>query len=91
MTDNAPKLTLKVIAQRIHAHLKRIENDPKLNPYDKPHGIRPYYMAGAHAAGSRVAVRYVCYQGTTNLTRDEAIRYLAFLDAGNVGKRFHQR
>lgn len=81
-------MKLKEIASRINAHLKRIEADPKLNPYDRPGGCRPYYMAGAWAAGRWVGVKYVSYQGFRNLSKADAERYLDWLDAGNVGRHY---
>lgn len=79
------KLTVKEIAARIAAHLRRFEHDPKINVECQP-GLHCYYMAGAYACGNgRVGVRYVAYQGSTVLTRDDAIVYLVWLDAGNVG------
>lgn len=89
-------IALKVIAERIASHLARFENDPKINAgwrMDKttgrrvpdPSGVRNYYHAGAHAAGRYVMVTYVSYQGSTALSKEQALKYLAWLDAGNVG------
>lgn len=79
--------TTKEIADAIHLHLRRFERDPKINPIDPKYKTRPYYMAGAGATGNgRVWVRYVAYQLTSYLTRADAARYLAWLDAGNVGR-----
>lgn len=80
-------LTLTEIAARIHAHLKRFEADPKINVRDE-HQTQPYYYAGASRAGNRVAISYVSYQHTWKITRGEALAYLEWLDAGNVGKHF---
>ncbi len=84
------KLKLGEIAKRILAHLQRFEADAKINkPVD--HGgmrLKPYYCVNAYHAGSRIAIQYVSYQGSTCLSRDEALRYLAWLDAGNVGKHW---
>lgn len=73
--------------------------DPALNPghrYDKerkewvpdPMGVRSFY--GARAAGDRhrVWVIYVTYQGGSYLSIEDAEKYLAWLDAGNVGHHF---
>ena len=83
-----PKLA--EIATRIHAHLKRFEADPKINRYKDAdrhqRGLHPFYWSGAYVGGSRVGVRYISYQGATCLTKQEALGYLAWLDAGNVGK-----
>lgn len=78
-------LTLKQIAERIDAHLKRMENDPKINksPF---HKMKPYYLANAHQVGAYVVVVYVSYQGSRALPRDVAEKYLAYLDGGGVMK-----
>lgn len=80
-----PKLA--EIAERIYAHLKRIEADPKLNL--KQHGgTSAYWCVNTWRGGSRVFVKYVAYQSKSSLTREEALAYLAWLDAGNVGKHW---
>lgn len=77
------------IAQRIAAHLRRFEADPKINREREGRG-KPYYNAGAGAAAGarRITVVYVSYQGASRLTRAHAELYLAWLDAGNVGRHF---
>lgn len=87
----AKEPNLAEIAARIDEHLKRIERDPKLNPWDngKVHGTRPFFHSGAFARGSRVGVMYVSYQGTTHMKKVDALKYLAWLDAGNVGKHWN--
>ena len=92
------RLMLRELAARIAAHLTRFENDSKINKrqrydvnrgwYDDPNGTRDYYTSGAHVGGRYVAIRYISYQGTSKLTRERAEAYLAWLDAGNVGKHF---
>ncbi len=79
---------LKDIAAKIDAHLKRFEADPKINTSATRSSIRPYYGAGAGVAGAYVSVTYVSFQGARTLDRDEALRYLAWLDAGNVGQHY---
>jgi len=87
------------IAQKINAHLQRFEKSPKLNPgerYDQktkkwkrdPSGLRNYY--GAHARGDRhrVWIVYITYQGGRHLSIEDAQKYLAWLDAGNVGRHY---
>lgn len=80
-------LKLAEIAKRIDAHLKRFEADPVIN---KPmnHGMKttPYYWAGAYSSGRYVGISYINYQASSNLTKEQAITYLAWLDAGNVGR-----
>jgi DNA-binding response OmpR family regulator len=84
-------MKLAEIAARINAHLQRIEKDPKLNPWNegKANGTKPYYCSTAYVGGAGVGVRYVCYQGTSYMKKAEAVKYLAWLDAGNVGKHFN--
>mgnify|MGYP001558225105 CR=1 FL=1 len=74
------------IAQRIHAHLTRFKADPVINA--PRNGVKPYYLAGATAAGGWVQVCYVNYQGYRALRKADAERYLAWLDAGNVGSHY---
>ena len=93
-------MKLKEIAARIDAHLKRIERDLRLNPsqkYDRERGwvddpsgdgLRRYFNAWAMRTGNRISVVYVSYQGASTLTKAEALRYLEWLDAGNIGKHF---
>lgn len=87
------------LGQKIDAHLKRIENDPVLNPghrYDKerkervldPMGVRSFYGAGAKGDRFRVWVIYVSYQGGSYMSIEDAQKYLAWLDVGNVGHHF---
>lgn len=80
---SAATVKLSELADRIHDHLRRFENDPKINK----EGDR-YFHSGAFRAGRFVGVRYVSYQCQHNLTRLEAIKYLEWLDAGNVGKHW---
>jgi len=82
---------LDEIAAKINTHLKRFEADKKINRTDPTYKTRPYYWAGSSSTGRRVRVCYVSYQGGTNLTRDEALAYLAWLDAGNVGTHYKQQ
>lgn len=81
-------LKLTEIAQRIDAHLERFEADPKINEFDEKYRVHRYYHAGARRSGRYVSVCYISYQGTSQLARDEALNYLAWLDAGNVGTHY---
>ena len=82
-------MKLKDIASRIRAHLRRFEADPKINTTrPEPYGGVPYFGAGAYSAGRFVYVKYINYQGSSYLTKDEATRYLAWLDAGNIGRHY---
>ena len=51
-------------------------------------GLHTYYRAGAAAHRGRVYVCYVAYQGASPLTKADAIKYLAWLDAGGVGRHY---
>lgn len=84
--------TLTQIAKRIDEHLDRFEADiTGVNKKCEKYGVYPYYRASAYRAGNRVAVTYVSYQGSTTLKKDEALEYLAWLDAGNVGRHYEQQ
>ena len=76
---------LREIAAEIAVYLKEFEADTKINA-KRENGITPFWHAGAYHNGRYVGVIYVRYQGPTNLTRDQAERYLAWLDQGGKGK-----
>jgi len=81
------------LEKRITAHLKRFEKDPKINP-PRPHasGTHRYYEPNAYVVGSKIGIRYICYQGFGfPLGRAEALEYLRWLDAGNVGDHYDHR
>lgn len=85
------KMTMDEIATLIRAHLKRIEDDPKHNKrIGAASGMRlaRYWHSGAGASGRFIYVCYVSYRGSTHLTRDEALIYLAWLDKGHVGRHW---
>lgn len=84
------KLKLKDIAKEIDGFLKKFEADPKINIDRSPtgNGLHDYYNAGASAGGRFVYIYYVSYQYRSNLTKEEAIEYLEWLKAGNVGKHY---
>jgi hypothetical protein len=75
---------LSEIAARISEHLKRKEASQPKNSAEPG----DYYRACAWAAGSRVGVRYVSFQHETFLTKADALEYLAWLDAGNIGRHY---
>lgn len=75
-------MKLKEIAEKINAHLKRIEAKQDKTAQNK------WCSAGAGQSGSKVFVVYVSYQGKTCLTTREAEAYLAWLDAGNAGPHY---
>lgn len=82
----APKLS--DIAARIRTHLVRFESDPKINAPDVVYKTSPYYNANSWVGGSRVGVRYVSYHGDSFISKADAMKYLAWLDAGNVGRHY---
>lgn len=84
------RLTMTELAARINVHLKRFEADPVINaPYTyETMKLRHYWHAGAGVSGRRVHVTYISYQGSRGLTRAQAEQYLAWLDAGNVGRHY---
>lgn len=81
-------MKLKEVAAKIDAHLSRFEADPKINALSSSSKIHPYYNACAYVAGRYVGIRYVSFQSTDKITKAEAEVYLAWLDAGNVGKHY---
>ena len=78
-------MKLKEIAEKISAHLARFERDAMINKPCPTLKKRPYYFARAFASGNRVGVVYVNYQHHSYLTKADAIAYLDWLDAGNIG------
>ncbi len=87
-----PKTRLaKALAERIDVHLKRFEADKKINAPDPKYKTRSYYYAHARGMGHRVFIVYISYQGHSMITIDEATAYLAWLDAGNVGRHYEQQ
>ena len=85
------KITMREIAQRIDAHLRRFENDPEINkPIRAGSELCPYYRAGCTYpnSGGYVSIMYVAYQGISAVKRDIAEEYLRRLDAGFVGKHY---
>lgn len=87
------------LGQKINEHLQRIENDPVLNPsrrLDKEQnkwvpderGVRRFYGARAKGDRHRVWVIYINYQEGSYMSIEDAMAYLAWLDAGNVGRHF---
>jgi len=89
VTDNTPR-TLAELAECINRHLKRFEADPVINAPDPRRGdTRPFFYAWAsYRVGSKMSVQYISYQGASKLSKAEATEYLAWLDAGNVGRHY---
>ncbi len=77
-------MKLKEIAERISKHLKRFEADKEIN-IRTGRGTSRFYFANARHTGRFVQITYITYQGFTSLSKAEAEKYLAWLDAGNIG------
>jgi hypothetical protein len=83
--------TLAVIAERIAAHLWQFEADPVLRETQNISGprVRLYHQPFAKAAGGRVRIGYVSYHhDDVCIYKGQALAYLAWLDAGNVGRHW---
>jgi hypothetical protein len=76
--QGARPLRMKELAAKIDAYLKRFEAEKKMK----------LYMAGAVQSGRFVYVRYVSYQGVGHLSREQAEKYLAFLEQGGIGQHY---
>jgi hypothetical protein len=85
---NAGTPSLKELAARINSHLERYEADASSNVIDPKYKTQRFYHAYAGVSGRYVRVTYISYQGSTHITKDEAMRYLEKLDAGFVGRHF---
>lgn len=70
--------SLRETAERLNAHLKRIERAQLLVGLQQ---AGAYYMGGA-----RIRLTYVSRAGGTTLTRSKALAYLAWLDSGGIGR-----
>lgn len=90
MASDTKEMKIAELAEKITAHLKRFENDPIINKSGK-YRTSPYQRAFAFHTGRYVGVTYVEFQGPSYLSRDEAVKYLAWLDAGNVGRHWKQQ
>lgn len=84
----APALKLAELAERIDAHLRRLEADKDVNVNPRAPKLKMLYSAAAEPAGRFVAIRYVSYQGFMNVSKADALAYLAALDGGFVGRHF---
>lgn len=87
LPEKYQKLKLGEIAEKINAHLRRMAADPAINVEIRP-GYHQFYEPWAGRSGNRCFVTYVAYQGPTGITKSQAIRYLASLDNGYVGRHF---
>lgn len=81
-------IKLAEISDRINLHLQRLEEDPVINIRQNATGLLPYYKAHSVAVGRYVRIRYVSYQAASNLSKQDALRYLEALDAGSTEKHY---
>lgn len=81
-------LSLDEIAERLYVHLRRMSLDPKINIRDPRYRTCTFYQPNAHRSGARIAVRNITYQCETLLSREDALAYLRWLDAGNNGTNY---
>lgn len=83
-------MTCEEIGKKIDVHLKRFEASKKINRPQKHTGMEytPYWQAWSGGYCGWVRICYVSYQGSSAMRKDDAAKYLAWLDAGNVGKHY---
>lgn len=83
-------MTLRQIADRLWEHLQRMERaDDERRAESMRLKVRhasTYWNSSAIIAGRFIDVRYISYQQEDRLTKDDALAYLAWLDAGNSGQ-----
>lgn len=77
------KQKLKEIAGRINAKLNAFEADAAINK--KTNGMSRFLRANATDSGRYVYVCYVSFHGHSALSRDAAVKYMNWLEAGNAG------
>ena len=80
-------LSCRQIAERIDIYLKKFEKDPIINKVDEKYHTSHYYWACAWGT-TKVNIRYVDYQYTFKLSKEEGLKYLKWLDEGNVGEHY---
>jgi hypothetical protein len=80
---------LREIADRIADHLDRLEQDEEANhvmwtPSGKtePEKLTLIWRPSVWVGGAYICVRFISYQSHQVLTRDGALKYLAYLDGG---------
>lgn len=88
--SDVEEMKLKEIAAEIQVHLKHFENTRQINKVDTVYKTSLYYNASARKAGNFIKVCYVSYQGTSTLNKKDAMKYLEWLDAGNVGTHYRE-
>jgi hypothetical protein len=88
MPESTSKRKNRDIAAEIDVYLKKFEASKKINRPRKGNSISPYYNAGCWDGGRYVNVKYVEFQGTSCLSKAEALKYLEWLKAGNIGRHY---
>lgn len=89
--DTLADLTTEQVAQRLNAHLQRWEADKTINESMGSSGCGRYYKASAYALNkNKVQVCYISYQGSTSLTRLQAVWYLALIEERKFVGRHHE-
>lgn len=82
-------MKVKEIASKITEHLKEWENDPTINVPIKhansSMSLRRFFNAAAFPKGNYIGISYVSYQGVFTIKKEEAVRYLGWIEEGNVG------
>lgn len=86
--------TLTETAKAIDAHLERFARTPEIATRKMTDGkgvervVSLFWNPICYRGGPRAKIRYVSYQYESSLTKAEAERYLAWLNAGNVGRHY---
>ena len=77
----------KEIAARILVHLTKFEADPIINKETKRGGmlLKPYCNVNAYGNPKGISICYLSFQGVNQLNKEDAEKYLAWLDKGKVG------
>jgi hypothetical protein len=85
--EELSKMNCRQIADQIDIFLKKFEKDPMINIRDKEYGTSDYYTPIAFGT-TKVNIRYVSYQSTWKLSKEEGLKYLKWLREGNVGTHY---
>lgn len=79
-------MSTREIALEIDLYLKRMEADPAQNLAQGT--LKRFYNARCYAEAGWVNVRYSELHGFIHLKKQEALKYLTWLSAGNPGKHW---
>lgn len=77
------------VVDRIQTHLFEMENDRYNNSASGLFRRRPLYNPSIGSYGLNFVIKYHAKQKGYRLTNTEALAYLAWLDAGNIGQHYH--